>query len=84
MIHILTIEGRRIEMKVYETADEIVCDMQAVTMGLQYPVIITPMAPLSPPHYEQLYAWFNAIISDLRENSDKTIHLFDRQHVLTT
>lgn len=84
MIHILTIDGRRIEMKVYETKDEIVCDIRAMAMTSAPPFLVEKYTPLSPAQYEHVYAWFNAIISELRENSDKCIHLFDRQHVMTS
>ena len=72
--HLLQIDGRTILMSVHETADEIVCDLSLFSKSVGW----------SPAQFEYICAWFNAIIGDLRENSCKCIHLFDRQHVMTS
>lgn len=73
--HLLQIDGRTIVMTVQEKADEIVCKLEAVAY---------PFSGWSPAQFEHVYAWFNAIIGPLQANSSKCIHLFDRQHVMTS
>lgn len=77
--HLLQIDGRTIIMEVHDCPDEIVCNLARLTE-----VPNSLHAGWSPAQYEHVYAWFNAIIQDLRASSDKCIHLFDRQHVMTT
>lgn len=77
--HLLQIDGWTVIMQVIEYPSEIECYLARLT---QVPNNLH--AGWSPAQYEHVYAWFNAIISDLRASSDKCIHLFDRQHVMTT
>lgn len=76
MTHILTIDRRSVKMTVWESETEFLCELFMQDGGEK--------PKWSDEQYEHVYAWFNAIISDLRANSDKCIHLFDRQHVMTT
>jgi hypothetical protein len=71
--HFLQLDSRTVQMIIVETADDIVCEMELNGLHVGW----------SPAQFGHVYAWFNAIISDLRENSDKCIYLFDRQHVMS-
>lgn len=77
--HVLHIDGRVLVMDVLEAEDKLVCHL--VDKSTPFDL---PSAPWPVHHYDHVYAWFNAIISDLRATSPKCIHLFDRQHVMTT
>lgn len=77
--HVFRIEQRLVVMTVVEREDEIICTLldASLPMGIQ--------APQWPIHqYDFVYDWFNAVIVEVRTNSCKCIHLFDRQHVMTS
>jgi len=77
--HLLQIDGRTVLMKVEDFPNEIVCEVSFPCQSGSF-----VWTGWSPAQYEFVYAWFTAIIEGLRKNSPKTIHLFDRQHVMTS
>lgn len=79
IMHVLRIEHRLVVMTVVERENEILCTL------LDKSVPLFCQAPQWPIHqYDFVYDWFNAVIVEVRTNSCKCIHLFDRQHVMTS
>ena len=74
--HILCAEPYAFMAEVYESDDEFLVVLSCLNVGT--------VSWLSEPMKVYRDAWFNGIIQPLRQNSNKCIYLFDRQHVMTT